>query len=142
MSSIKTIELHELQRVQQQQLLELFAEADFADLADGAQWLNDAVKGSLLAIGAVDEDGQMIGFARVLGDGVSDCYIQDVVVKSSCRGQGIGKMLVSRILELLQERDIDWVGLIATPGKAGFYQQLGFECMEGFTPMKWNNNKH
>ena len=140
MNGIKTVILKELTLRQQQELLELFAEAEFADVGNGVQWLADAVKNSLLAVGALDEAGHLIGFARALGDGSSDCYIQDVTVKNSFRRRGIGGELVKFLLQELQARNIDWIGLIATPGKAEFYRQLGFEVMTGFTPMRWKNN--
>ena len=118
------------------QLLELFAEADFADTADGTQWLAAAVENSLAAVAAFDENDRLIGFARALGDNVSDCYIQDVAVRKEFRGQGIGKALVKALLDILKEKNIDWIGLIATPGKADFYRKLGFEVMEKHTPMR------
>ena len=118
------------------ELLELFAGAEFAELSDGSEWLNAAVKGSMLAAGAFAPDGSLIGFARVLGDGTSDCYIQDVTVRSDCRKQGIGQQLVKFLIAELRARNIDWIGLIATPGKADFYRKMGFEVMENHTPMR------
>ena len=118
------------------ELLELFAGAEFAELSDGSEWLNAAVKGSMLAAGAFAPDGSLIGFARVLGDGSSDCYIQDVTVRSDCRKQGIGQNLVKFLIAELRARNIDWIGLIATPGKADFYRKMGFEVMENHTPMR------
>lgn len=118
------------------ELLELFAGAEFAELTDGSEWLNAAVKGSMLAAGAFAPDGSLIGFARVLGDGSSDCYIQDVTVRSDCRKQGIGQALVKFLIAELRARNIDWIGLIATPGKADFYRKMGFEVMENHTPMR------
>ena len=118
------------------ELLELFAGAEFAELTDGSEWLNAAVKGSMLAAGAFAPDGSLIGFARVLGDGNSDCYIQDVTVRSDCRKQGIGQALVKFLIAELRARNIDWIGLIATPGKADFYRKMGFEVMENHTPMR------
>ena len=118
------------------ELLELFAGAEFAELTDGSEWLNAAVKGSMLAAGAFAPDGSLIGFARVLGDGSSDCYIQDVTVRSDCRKQGIGQNLVKFLIAELRARNIDWIGLIATPGKADFYRKMGFEVMENHTPMR------
>lgn len=132
-------ELKSITSEEAKQLLELFAEADFAELSDGTEWLIQAVESSLLAVGAFDETGRLIGFARALGDGVSDCYIQDVAVKASCRGQGIGKALVRKVIDELKARNIDWIGLIATPGKADFYRQLGFEELANFTPMQLKN---
>ena len=128
--------INELTGTQAVELLELFAGADFAELNDGTEWLNAAIKGSMLAAGAFAADGTLIGFARVLGDGVSDCYIQDVTVRSDCRKQGIGREIVKFLIAELHSRNIDWIGLIATPGKADFYRQMGFEAMSGFTPMR------
>ena len=135
MAEYRIVKLDSLNSIQQRGLLELFVEADFSDNTVSCSWLDDAVKGSLLAVAAEDDSGRIIGFARVLGDGVSDCYIQDVVVKSSCRRQGIGRKLIEFALAELKKRSIDWVGLIATPGNAEFYRRLGFEPMNGFTPM-------
>ena len=126
----------ELTDTQAVELLELFADADFADISDGSVWLNNAVKGSMLAVGAFTPDGELIGFARALGDGASDCYIQDVTVRSDCRKQGIGQEMGKFLIAELRARSIDWIGLIATPGKADFYRQMGFEVMSGFTPMR------
>ena len=128
--------IDELPPKESAELLKLFAGADFAELEDGTEWLNEAVKGSMLAAGAFASDGALIGFARVLGDGVSDCYIQDVTVRSDCRRQGIGQELVKFLIAELRKRHIDWIGLIATPGKADFYRKLGFEIMTDHTPMR------
>ena len=136
MADFKLEKLSQLTLRQQQELLELFVQADFADLADGTEWLNDAVAGSLAAAGAFSESGKLIGFARALGDGVSDCYIQDVAVHKDYRKQGIGRALVEFLLKHLQECNIEWIGLIATPGNADFYRRLGFEEMPGHTPMR------
>lgn len=132
--TVKTIT--ELDNRTAAELLELFAGAEFAELSDGSEWLNAAVKGSMLAAGAFAPDGSLIGFARVLGDGSSDCYIQDVTVRSDCRKQGIGQNLVKFLIAELRARNIDWIGLIATPGKADFYRKMGFEVMENHTPMR------
>lgn len=71
-------------------------------------------------------DGRMVGMARVLSDGVSDAYIQDVVVLHEYRGQAIGAELVRRLAEHCRARGLGWIGLIAEPGTQGFYEKLGF----------------
>ncbi len=138
--SVKTIKT--LSANEQHQLLELFAEADFAEFSEDTQWLADAVSNSVTAAAAFDSKGNLIGFARALGDQVSDCYIQDVAVRKEFRGNGIGKALVKHILQVLAEKNIDWVGLIATPGKADFYRKLGFEIMPEHTPMRLSPEKY
>ena len=44
--------------------------------------------------------------------------------------------MVKFLIAELRARSIDWIGLIATPGKENFYRQMGFEVMSGFTPMR------
>ena len=134
-------EVKTLEKQHQHQLLELFTEADFAEFSEDTQWLADAVNNSVTAVAAFDESNRLIGFARALGDQVSDCYIQDVAVSKEFRGNGIGKALVKHILQSLKEKNIDWVGLIATPGKAEFYRKLGFEIMPEHTPMRLSLEK-
>ena len=131
--SVKSIK--NLSAKHQHQLLELFAEVEFAEYTSDTEWLADAIANSVAAVGAFDDQDNLIGFARALGDNVSDCYLQDVAVNKSYRSQGVGKALVKELLALLKEKNIDWVGLVATPGKAEFYRKLGFEVMTGYTPM-------
>jgi spermidine synthase len=76
----------------------------------------------------------IIGMGRAISDGVSDAYIQDVVVHSDYRGQGIGGEIVRKLVEHLKQSGIQWIGLISEPGYENFYIDLGFSRMEGYTP--------
>ena len=78
---------------------------------------------------------RIVGMGRVISDGVSDAYIQDVVVLADHRKRGIGRELVRRLTEYCVERNISWVGLIAEPGTEPFYQSLGYQPLEGYRPM-------
>ena len=128
-------EVKTLEKQHQHQLLELFTEADFAEFSEDTQWLADAVNNSVTAVAAFDESNRLIGFARALGDQVSDCYIQDVVIAQTYRGRNLGRKLMQSLIGELKKRNIDWIGLVAVPGKAGFYEKLGFRPAEGFVPM-------
>ena len=72
---------------------------------------------------------------RVISDGISDAYIQDLVVLSECRSMGAGKMILARLVEECKSRNITWIGLIAQPGKEDFYRTQGFAPMPGHLPM-------
>jgi ribosomal protein S18 acetylase RimI-like enzyme len=88
---------------------------------------------------AVDlRTGSAVGMARVLSDGVSDAYIQDLVVLPEYRMSGIGRMIVSRLLEECKVRGLDWIGLIAEPGSERFYLPLGFHRMKGYIPLLYD----
>ena len=93
------------------------------------------IKGSLCFMIARDSDGRTIGMARVISDGCSDAYIQDVVVRKSHRGRGIGRELIQRLTQFCIDRGISWIGLIAEPGTQNFYEELGFGPLTGYQPM-------
>jgi GNAT superfamily N-acetyltransferase len=91
---------------------------------------------------AVDEKtGTAIGMGRAISDGVSDAYIQDLVVMHEFRGQGIGKKILTCLIEYCLSKRIYWIGLIAEPGTAEFYLPAGFSRMEGYIPMLYDGDR-
>jgi len=81
------------------------------------------------------QDGQYVGMGRVISDGVSDAYIQDVVVLKALRGHGIGAELVKRLAQHCVDGRLGWIGLVAEPGTTPFYEKLGFSPLKGYQPM-------
>lgn len=81
---------------------------------------------------------ELVGMGRAISDGVSDGYIQDVVVRSDLRGQGWGQKIITALVKELQKAGVDWIGLISAPGTSEFYKKLGFAEMHEFTPMKFH----
>lgn len=94
------------------------------------------VRGSFRFMIARAPGGTIVGMARVLSDGVSDAYIQDVVVLREWRGHGIGKALIARLVAQCRDRGIEWIGLVAEPGTRPFYESIGFGALEGYQPMR------
>jgi GNAT superfamily N-acetyltransferase len=78
---------------------------------------------------------------RVISDGASDAYIQDVVVLPPYRRQGIGRELIHRLTLHCLEHKIGWIGLVAEPGTARFYVQLGYRMLEGYQPMLYEKGE-
>ena len=103
-------------------------------------WIDALVKNSFCFAGAFS-GGELIGMGRAVSDGVSDAYIQDVVVLKKFRRAGIGNRIIQKLIGFLQERHIGWIGLIAEPGTQPFYRELGFMPMEGYTPMLLKKKK-
>ena len=93
------------------------------------------IRGSFCFMVARSIEGEIIGMARVISDGHSDAYIQDVAVLESYRGQGIGRELVRRLAQLCVKRKIGWIGLVAEPGTQGLYENLGFRPLVDYRPM-------
>jgi GNAT superfamily N-acetyltransferase len=85
--------------------------------------------------------GNAIGMGRVLSDGVSDAYLQDVIILPLYRGRHLGKRLVQTLLDFCFSKGIQWMGVIAEPGSSEFYATLGFTPMEHYTPMLYTKEK-
>ena len=115
-------------------------------LYESAGWWREsaaarAVVGPLIAGSfaflVVTEGERTIGMGRVLSDGASDAYVQDVVVLPEHRGRGVGAEIVARLTRHCAERGIAWIGLVAEPGTTAFYERLGFRAMKDFVPMRF-----
>lgn len=118
----------------------LYRLADWVSDGEDCSFINRAVAGSFLAAAAFEGEN-LVGMGRVLSDGVSDAYIQDVVVHPDFRGKGIGGKIVMFLVSELEARGVDWIALVGEPGTENFYSRLGFEAPKGFTLWKWNNSE-
>lgn len=101
---------------------------------ESAEWraiIPKMIEGSFCFMVAREPDGRLVGMGRAISDGVSDAYIQDVVVLRSHRGRQIGAELVRRLAEHCAGHGISWIGLIAEPGTQPFYERLGFRPFAG-----------
>jgi len=76
-----------------------------------------------------------VGMGRVLSDGISDAYIQDVVVLEEWRKRGIGKKIIQTLINYCLSKQVTWIALISEPGQDVFYQPLGFKEMKEYIPM-------
>ena len=93
------------------------------------------IMGSFAFAVAADTNGHAIGMGRAISDGVSDAYIQDLVILPEYRGRGIGTRILSVLIKHCKQAGLSWIGLIAEPDSEEFYVPLGFERMPGHIPM-------
>ena len=126
--------------VREEEIIELYRAAGW--WKDDPAWraqLGPMVRGSFLFLAALSEPGRrMVGMARVLSDGVSDAYIQDVTVLPAWRGRGIGRELVRRLTEHCAAQGLSWIGLVAEPGTQTFYGSIGYAPLVGYQPMRFD----
>jgi aralkylamine N-acetyltransferase len=100
------------------------------------------IRGSFLfAVAVYEPSGKAVGMGRVISDGVSDAYIQDLVVLPSCRGAGVGKEIVGVLVNRCRESGISWIGLIAEPETEPFYLPQGFRPMTGHVPLIYRSDE-
>ncbi len=102
------------------------------------QALTKLIKGSFVfAILLNKKTGKAIGMGRIISDGVSDAYLQDLIILSEFRGLGLGKQLVNELVGYCYNNGIKWIALISEPNQDGFYKKIGFKKMINYIPMKF-----
>jgi ribosomal protein S18 acetylase RimI-like enzyme len=89
-----------------------------------------ALKRSVFYICAFEGEN-LIGFLDVVGNGVTDAYIQNLLVAADWQGRGIGKAMMELSVKLLTEMGVRTVWLIFDPELEPFYRQFGFAPLSG-----------
>ena len=103
----------------------LLLDAGWGNYADKIDKVAKGASKSLALYGAFYKE-ELVGYARVVGDGFTIIYIQDIVVLKTHKRNGIGKRLVDTILD--EFKDVRQKVLITdnNPESVGFYKSCGF----------------
>jgi ribosomal protein S18 acetylase RimI-like enzyme len=88
----------------------------------------ELVRRSPIALVAVDDDGEVVGFLRAITDGLFNGYLSMVVVVDSHRGRGIGSALVKTAMG--DNDEMTWVLRAGRDGVTAFYEKLGFQVSD------------
>ena len=132
------VEIRTVSRTDRQQMVRLYREAGWwSPENDRRPAFVDRIASNSYYFAGAFRGPEMIGMGRVLSDGISDAYIQDVTVLRACRRRGIGGRIIAHLLDKLREDRIEWIGLIGEPGTGRFYQKLGFKEMKGSVPFRY-----
>jgi len=77
----------------------------------------------------VYESGDDVEAYSVMSVGAGEAHILTIVVKESCRGQGLGKLMLELLLEIAQGHRVDTVLLEVRPSNkiaVSLYRNMGF----------------
>lgn len=85
-------------QIQTEQIFDLYENVDWSNYLKNKETLLKGLEASLLVVAAFDGE-ELIGLIRVIGDGFTIIYIQDILVKTTHQRQGIGKQLINLVLE-------------------------------------------
>lgn len=84
-----------------------------------------AARGSL-NFGALGENGELAGYARVVTDHATFAWLCDVYVDRSARGSGVGLALATAVTDYLRPMALKRV-ILSTLDAHGLYRKVGFE---------------
>lgn len=87
-----------------------------------------AIAGSL-NVGVYEATGAQVAYARAVTDRATFAWISDVFVLESHRGHGLGKFVVSTLLEHPELQGLRRM-MLATADAHGLYRSYGFEDVQ------------
>lgn len=108
---------------------ELYEDAKWITYTKDIENLMKSIENSLIVITAWDND-KLVGLVRVVGDGISIIYIQDILVLNSYKRRGIGSKLIEEIFK--EYTNIRQIVLLTDDREEtrGFYESLGFKSSD------------
>ncbi len=94
----------------------------------GEEEITRQIRASWRVVGAYDQAGAMVGFARAFSDGGS-AYLSDVYVLPAHRGAGLGQAIVRAMIEDGPGAGLRW--MLHTSDAHGLYRRFGFTQPDG-----------
>jgi len=70
---------------------------------------------------------ELIGFGRVIADGIHHALIVDLIIHPDYQGKGLGSELLDRLVRKCRDNNIRDIQLFAAKDKYRFYEKHGFE---------------
>ena len=109
----------------EEEILRLYSEVSWTAYTKNMLALRQGFKNSLLTLAAYEND-ELLGIIRVVGDGFTIVFVQDILVFPNKQRQGIGTALLKAVLERFSNvRQIE-LATDNTPKTLAFYKSLGF----------------
>lgn len=84
------------------------------------------LQNSYLTLAFVIEE-QLVGFCRVLSDGVYKAFLFDVIVHDNYQNRGVGKQIINTVMNHDNLKDVGHIELYCLDETSDFYKKLGFE---------------
>ena len=124
-------------------VLSLYQAVGWTNYTNQPQMLAQALSHSL-AIYLARDGEKIVGLVRLVGDGFSSVFVQDLLVLPSYQRQGIGSSLMKQALADYKDAYQVQLATDESEKTLGFYRSLGFETLSSFqcTGMIWVNRKN
>ncbi len=119
------MEIKEYKEYKEDEIFRLYSEVGWTAYTENMTALRHGYEHSLLVLAAYEDD-DLLGIIRVIGDGFTVVFIQDILVYPEKQRQGIGTALIEAILT--RYPDVRQIELATdhTPQTIAFYKSLGF----------------
>lgn len=118
------MEIKEYQTYNEQEIIDLYQSVGWTNYTSCPEMLEEAYKNSLCILGAFEKE-KLVGVVRVVGDGISIVFVQDILVLPKYQRQGVGSALMRAVLE--KYASVYQVELLtdSTEKSKAFYSSVG-----------------
>ena len=123
-------------------VLPLYQAVGWTNYTNQPQMLEQSLAHSLATYLARDGE-EIVGVVRLIGDGFSSVFVQDLIVLPSYQRQGIGSALMKKALGEFKDAYQVQLATDESEKTLGFYRSLGFETLSTYdcTGMIWVDRK-
>ena len=112
-----------------EEVLPLYEAVGWANYTQNPTMLKAAYKNSLHILGALNDEGKLVGILRAVGDGASILFIQDILVYPEYQHQGIGTKLLQQTLEKYKNVYQIQLATDDSTKTVSFYESNGFTSL-------------
>ena len=128
--------------VKLEDVLHLYQAVGWTNYTNQPQMLEQALSHSLAIYVALDGD-TVVGLIRLVGDGFSSVFVQDLIVLPTYQRQGIGSALMKQALGDFKGAYQVQLATEQTEKNVGFYRSMGFETLSTYNciGMTWMNRE-
>lgn len=117
--------------IDKERLESLYNDAEWYAYTNDLDLLQQAIEQSLYVLTAWEED-TLVGLIRVVGDGLTIIYIQDILVLKEYQNQGIATEMLQHVLTKYDNVRQKVLLTDEAPDVRHFYEKNGFEsCDKG-----------
>ena len=116
----------EYSKYNEEEILNLYQSVGWVNYVNEPEMLKNAYANSLKTFGAYEGE-KLLGIIRVVGDGHSIVYIQDIIVLPEYQRHGIGTALLKRVLDIYAYVYQKILFTDNTERSIQFYKSLGFQ---------------
>ena len=117
--------------VKLEDVLHLYQAVGWTNYTNQPQMLEQALSHSLAIYVALDGDA-VVGLIRLVGDGFSSVFVQDLIVLPTYQRQGIGSALMKQALGDFKGAYQVQLVTEQTGKNVGFYRSIGFETLSTY----------
>lgn len=119
------MEIKEYRSYKEAEIRRLYTEVGWTAYTENMSVLEQGYKNSLLVLAAYEND-ELLGIIRVVGDGFTIIFVQDILVFPREQRKGVGTALMKAVLDRYPDVRQIMLATDNTSKTVAFYKSLGF----------------